>query len=227
MMILPPFALTDFWSAFTAHHLSQLCTCLRALSYETQPQALATLIQILSLLPDPKDEPYFRRFLCHPTEPKGIPTLIAAAFFRGVAWKRPSGPGNICSLLTHCLLWANASLGNDRKASIDAEVRRALATKLGILIEEDGFQLLDRLQRVEIERLHGMLRPIEAMPGDTYVTSTHQYLTGQLVYCANKNCHAEAEMTCSRCKTVRYCGKNHQALHWKSGHKLRCFPPTF
>src|SRR5882724_452763 len=151
MMMLPPFAITDFWSAFAAHYLPQLCTCLRALSHNTQPQALATLIQIISLFPDPKEEPYFRRFLCHPTEPKGIPNLIAAAFYRGVAWKRPSGPGNICSLLIHCLFWADTSLGNDGKASIDAEIRTLLAAKLGLLVEDDGFQRLDQLQRVEIE----------------------------------------------------------------------------
>jgi len=227
MMILPPFAITDFWSAFAAHYLTQLCTSLRALSHDTQPEAISTLIQILSLLPDPKTEPYFRRFLCHPTQPKGIPTLIAAAFVKGVAWKRPSGPGHICSLLIHCLFWADTSLGDDGKASIDAEVRKALKTKLELVIENEKFGQLDDLQRVEIERLKGIFGPVEAMPADTYLKSTRQYLEDQLLFCADKKCHSEAEMTCSRCKTVRYCGRTHQAQHWKNGHKLRCFPPTF
>jgi hypothetical protein len=227
MMVLPPFAITDFWTAVAAHHLPQLCHSLHALSHKTQPQAFATLIQILSLLPDPKTEPYFRRFLCDPTQPKGIPTLIAAAFVHGVAWKRPSGPGQICSLLIHCLFWADTSLGDDGKASINAEVRKELATKLGLLIQNDGFERLDRLQRVEIERLNGILQAVESMPADTYLKSTQKYLAEQLVYCAKKNCASDAEMTCSRCKTVRYCGRSHQAHDWKTGHKLRCFPPTF
>src|ERR1700691_2898416 len=227
MMILPPFAITDLWSAFAAHHITQLTSSLRSLSHDTQPKAFATLIQIFSLLPDPKSEPYFRRFLLHPTQPQGIPTLIAKAFVRGVAWKRPSGPGQICSLLIHCLFWADTSLGDDGKASIDVEVRNALAEKLSHLISNNGFEQLEELQRVEIKRLEGILRAIEGMPEDAYLKSTQRYLQGQLEICENKSCAEEAEMTCSRCKTVRYCGKAHQAYHWKNGHKLRCFPPTF
>lgn len=226
MMVLGP-VLTDFWSAFAANHITQLISSLRALSHDTQPQAVATLIQILSLLPDPKIEPYFRRFLRHPTQPQGIPTLIAAAFVRGVAWKRPSGPGQICSLLIYCLFWADTSLGDDGKASIDASVRDTLAEKVGILIESDEFTLLDRFQRVEVERLKGILRTIEGMPEDAYLRSSRDHLEGQLEVCANMTCAEEAEMTCSRCKTVRYCGRAHQAHHWKNGHKLRCFSPTF
>jgi hypothetical protein len=227
MTILPPFAITDFWSAFAAHHLTQLATSLRTLSHDTQPQALATLIQILSLLPDPKTDPYFRRFLRHPTQPKGLPTLIGAAFSRGVSWKRPSGPGQICTLLIHCLFWADTSLGDDGKGSIDAEVRKSVRAKLALLIESEGFQRLDQFQRVEIERLKGILGAIEAMPVDTYLRSTREHLEDQLLYCASKDCFSDAEMTCSKCKTVRYCGRAHQAHHWKNGHKLRCFPPTF
>src|ERR1700676_1801450 len=63
MMALPPFAIADFWSAFTAFHIIQLSSSLLALSHDTQPKTLSTLIQILSLLPDPKEGPYFRRFL--------------------------------------------------------------------------------------------------------------------------------------------------------------------
>jgi len=227
MLGLPSFVIIDCWSAFAAHHITQLSSSLRSLSHDTQPQALATLIQILSFLPDPKSEPYFRRFLRHPMQAKGIPTLIAAAFVRGVAWKRPSGPGQICSLLIHCLFWADTSLGDDGKASIDVEVRKALARKLTQLIGNEGFEQLEQLQRVEIERLKGILGAIEGMPADTYLKSTQQYLDGQLEICENNNCAEEAEMTCSRCKTVRYCGRAHQAHHWKNGHKLRCFPPTF
>jgi hypothetical protein len=225
MMALPPFAIGDFWSAFTAFHIIQLSSSLLTLSHDTQPQTLSTLIQILSLLPDPKEGPYFRRFLRHPTQPRGVPTCVAAAFVRGVAWKRPSGPGHICSLLIHCLFWADTSLGDDGKASIDAEVRKALARKLDLMVKNDGFKQIDQFQRVEIDRLHGILRAIDGMPGDTYLKSTRQYLEGQLEICENKNCAEEAQMTCSRCKTVRYCGKPHQAHHWKNGHKLRCFPP--
>lgn len=225
--ILPPFAIADFWSAFAAHHITQLSSSLLALSCDTQPEALFTLIQILSLVPDPKTEPYFRKFLRHPTQSKGIPTLIAASFVRGIDYKRPSSPGHICSLLIHCLFWADTSLGDDGKASIDVGVRKALARKLELIIENPGFERLDQLQRVEVQRLEGILQAIEGMPENSYLRSTRQHLEGQLEICANMNCTAEADMTCSRCKTVRYCGKAHQAHHWKNGHKLRCFPTTF
>jgi len=227
LTILPQFAITDFWSAFAALHILQLTSTLRAISHETQPNALATLIQIFSLLPDPKEEPYFRRFLLHPTQPKGIPNLIAKAFAQGVAWKKPSGPGQICSLLIHCLFWADTSLGDDCKASIDADMRKDLAKKIDLIFQIQGFDRLDRLQRLEMERLKGILHAIDAMPADHYLKSTHQSLERQLEVCAKTDCGELAEMTCSRCKTIRYCGRNHQSWHWKNGHKLRCFPPVF
>lgn len=224
MAALPPFARQDIWSVFAAHHIVQLASSLRVLSHDTQPQALATLVQILSLLPDPKNEPYFRRFLRHPTQLKGIPTLVAAAFVRGIGWKSPSGPGQICTLLIHFLFWGDAQ-GDDGKASIDAEVRVALSKKLEELTTITSFEALDRMQKVEIQRLMGILNAIEQMPENYYLQSTRQYLEDQLTICANADCDEEADLTCSRCKTTRYCGKQHQTWHWKNGHKLRCFPP--
>lgn len=38
-------------------------------------------------------------------------------------------------------------------------------------------------------------------------------------------CGAAGALVCGRCRGVRYCGKQHQALHWKrGGHKTTCAP---
>jgi hypothetical protein len=198
MVILPKFAVDDFWGAFSAHHLAKVGSSLRVLNPTTQPVALATLIQILSLLPDPNQEPYFRKFLRNSSQPRDLPTLIAGAFVRGIAWKRPSGPGHICTLIIHTIHWCDASLGDDGKASVDAEVRKALVRKLGHLIEEPGFQRIEEMQRVEVERLKGLLGAVEHLPGDQYTSSTRQHLEGRLDCCVNPDCTEDADLTCSK-----------------------------
>lgn len=35
-------------------------------------------------------------------------------------------------------------------------------------------------------------------------------------------CGCPGDKACSRCHTVTYCGKHHQALHWKHTHKKEC-----
>lgn len=35
-------------------------------------------------------------------------------------------------------------------------------------------------------------------------------------------CGISASLKCSGCKNVVYCGKEHQKLHWKNGHKSKC-----
>lgn len=226
MLILPPFAVLDFWSAFAAHHLGQLATSLRALSRTTQPRAFSTLIQVLSLLPDPKTEPYFRRFIQSP-QYADLANIIADGFVQGIRWKRPSGPGQICCLIIHFLFWGNSTKGDDGKASIDADVRTKLARKLDALIGTPEFERLPEIQRVDIERLHGILKCIEGMPADYYLSSTRSYLEGQVDNCGRSSCDEEAELACSKCKTVRYCGKKCQTWHWKNGHKLRCFQVAY
>lgn len=37
-------------------------------------------------------------------------------------------------------------------------------------------------------------------------------------------CFQAATLTCSRCGTVSYCRKEHQAIHWKKSHKKACRP---
>lgn len=54
LAILPREVLDDIYIAFSAHHLPALANSLRKLNPDTQPVALANLIQLMSLLPDPK-----------------------------------------------------------------------------------------------------------------------------------------------------------------------------
>jgi hypothetical protein len=227
MVALPPFAVEAFWSAFAAHHLGQLGSSLRTLSLSTQHAAVSTLIQILSLMPEPNNQPYFRKFLQNSALSHGLPTLIADAFVQGIAWQRPSGPGHICTLITNLLLWCDFKQGDDGKASIDAEVRRALFEKLKMLMINERFSGLEEAQQKEVERLSGILNAIDRPELPAYISSTQQNLQDQLNGCQNSSCDEEAELTCARCKSVRYCGRACQSLDWKNGHKLRCFQAAY
>ncbi|KAJ7849796.1 hypothetical protein B0H14DRAFT_2764746 [Mycena olivaceomarginata] len=236
MLILPPQVISIFWSVFASAHLPALASALRRLSHATQRQALSTAIQILSLLPDPKKNPYFRKFLRSPTASKGIPNIVANAFVQGTTWKRPSGPGHHCTLIIHTLFWCDPKDGDDRKACVDAGIRTALASAVQSLLEsinDNNALAPDRarefaLQRVEMERLLGVLQGIDSMPGSHFLDSTRGYLVGQVDdVCGGDMCGEEAEMWCSKCKTVRYCGEKCQAWHWKNGHKFACFKTDY
>lgn len=43
--------------------------------------------------------------------------------------------------------------------------------------------------------------------------------------CGITFCKNDPEFRCSRCKTVLYCSKAHQKLHWNTGHKVKCMTP--
>jgi hypothetical protein len=227
ILVLPRFAIDDFWSAFTANHLSALTSAIRALSFRTQRQALSTLVQILSLLPDPSVNPYLRRFLCQSSQSNGLATLVSDAFVRSIAWKRPSGPGQISSLIINLFVWNDTSRGDDGKAPVDADVRRALVERLDILKASPRYDQIEETQRVQMERLWKMLNAIENTQGDLCLSTTRQLLEQALDRCTNPSCGKDADLTCSRCKSMRYCGIECQKWHWRNGHKLRCFQTTF
>ncbi|KAF7328786.1 hypothetical protein MVEN_02507500 [Mycena venus] len=226
ILILPPEAISIFWSVFAAHHLTDIAVSLRRLSHTTQRQAISTAIQILSLIPDPKEQPYFRKFLQNSVASKDIPNIIANAFVKGTTWKRPSGPGHHCSLIIHMLFWCDASLGDDGKASIDAEIRTALAAAIQSTLNHPRAAEMEQRQLMEVERLQGTLAAIEEM-GAPFLDSTRSHLDVQVDFCSGNSCCEEAELACSKCKTVRYCGKECQSWHWKNGHKIRCFKTDY
>lgn len=227
MVALPSFAVDAFWSAFAAHHLGQLGSSLRTSSLSTQRVAISTHIQILSLIPDPKNQPYFRTFLQNSALSHDLPTLIADAFVQGITWQRPGGPGQLCALIRNLILWCDAKQGDDGRASINAKVRRALFEKLELLRTSEGFTRLEHTHQKEVQRLSVILNAINRLELSTYISTTQQHLQDQLTGCQNPSCDKEAELTCSRCKSVRYCGKPCQTLDWKSGHKMRCFHATY
>ncbi len=70
---------------------------------------------------------------------------------------------------------------------------------------------LPELQQVETKRLHGVLNTIEALEGNTFLRSTCEHLESSKVdHCVKEECDGDAELMCSRCKSVRYCGKECQ-----------------
>ncbi|KAI0344353.1 hypothetical protein BDW22DRAFT_1392825 [Trametopsis cervina] len=231
LAVLPPEGVRNrLYNAFTAFHLPALINTLRTLNPRTQPIAFANMVQIFSLLGEPQQNPYLRRFLKKGENVAGIPTLIAAEFVHGIAWKRPSGPGYICSLMCHLLQFCDVSLGDDGESSIDVAVRKPFAEKVAQLSQMMGTnEDLDTFQRVEIMRLDGILGMMEHIGGPPgyYLTSTRDHLRGSSGDDICTVCMEDSTLTCSRCKTVRYCGQKCQKQDWKAGHKLACFQTTY
>ncbi|EMD30865.1 hypothetical protein CERSUDRAFT_145772 [Gelatoporia subvermispora B] len=213
--------------AFSAKYLPALADALRAASDASHRTTLSALINILSLLPQPITNAYFRRFLRSPHCARArLPTLVASAFVAGIDIRAPSSPGEVCEFISHSLQWGDTSIGNDQLASIDAPVRRALAPKLAALESEDGFAQLPQLERAGIGRLAGILECIEHVPG--YLASSYDYLQGRVT--GQRECMVcmkhDRLLACSVCKTVKYCGERCQMKGWKE-HQLRCYAPAF
>ncbi|CAE6467097.1 unnamed protein product [Rhizoctonia solani] len=222
MDILPREAKSIMWAAFCAKHVGKLANNLRELSVETQPKAFSTYVQILSLLPEAAEEPYYRIFLSSP-DSRLLANLVGNAFSRSILWRSPSGPGFICGLLIELLFWCDTSEGDDKKSSMDASTRRRVARKIASIKSHSNFQYLPVTQKADIERLDGVLTVIEQMPEDFYLKSTRDHLLSRADCCGNEGCAEEPTTRCARCRSVQYCGKKCQTKHWKNGHKVRCF----
>ncbi|KAI0692846.1 hypothetical protein C8T65DRAFT_668954 [Cerioporus squamosus] len=152
-----------FFLALSAKHLPALVSAVRSTSCETQNAAFSSYVQLLSLLPDPDRNPYYRKYIVS-AEFAPLPNLVASAFVEGIQWLRPSGPGHVCSLIMHILQWCDTDIGDDKRAAIDKAVRLALREKCRELMGSERWGDLDRYQQVEIRRLEGMLGPVEHMP---------------------------------------------------------------
>ncbi|KAF7329167.1 MYND-type domain-containing protein [Mycena kentingensis (nom. inval.)] len=236
---MSPEAREIFNSAFAASHLPDAAAILKQLSPTTQPRAVTSAIHILSLLPDPKKHAYFRKFLRNADASKGLGTVLADAFVRGLTWgeafatrTKASAPGYDahCGLIIHTLFWCDP-LGDDGKASIDAETRKQLAVALKKTLARPEIKALPMQDKVDVERLRGLLQPLEGMPGSHYLDSTRDYLEGQVEMCggnaAGRMCAEDGVSLCSRCKSVKYCGAACQNWDWKHGHKAQCFQTAY
>ncbi|KAF7290706.1 MYND-type domain-containing protein [Mycena indigotica] len=228
--VLPREALDIFSSVFAAAHLPNLAAALRRLSAVTQPRAMTATMHIFSLIPDPKHQPYLRKFLRNTDASKGLGNIIADGLIRGLTWGAPAGFDAHCTLIIHTLFWCDPT-GDDGKASIDAEIRDKLAKVLDDILAREDVQAIPRVKRVDIERLRGLLDPVEAMPAAHFLDSTRQHLEGQVDMCAGDSlermCDEEPALVCSRCKVVKYCGAACQNWHWKHGHKAHCHPTNY
>ncbi|EKM51087.1 uncharacterized protein PHACADRAFT_128842 [Phanerochaete carnosa HHB-10118-sp] len=231
---LPPSFTDPLFIAFSANYLPALATALRTLSRETQRKAFSTLVQILSLLPDPERDPYFRRFLGS-SQFAGLPTLLASAFGGGVAWLRPSGPGSICNLLFYALVWCDPAMGDDKQTCIDKDTRDALAARVAEIQADPSFPRIDATQRAQVARLAKTLATLTNIPGAGMPApvwlNAQRGLAENSVHglndCAVCFEEDEALFLCSKCKTVKYCSQECQLRGWKQGHKIRCFETTF
>ena len=230
LAILPRFLLNIIYRAFSAKHLPALANALRTVDPQTQPIALANYVQILSLLPEPANNPYFRRFLLNKSLIADIPTIVVTAFVEGIKYKRPSGPGYICSLIITLLQWCDVSIGDDGQSRLNADLRKRLSARVAELHKAAANRTeLEEFQRIEIERLDGLLRAIEHIGGPPgyYLTSSRDFLISKSGEDLCAVCDADASLTCSSCKGVRYCGQACQKRGWKAGHKYDCFKVSF
>ncbi|QRW22770.1 MYND Zn-finger protein [Rhizoctonia solani] len=152
MDILPREAKSIMWAAFCAKHVGKLANNLRELSVETQPKAFSTYVQILSLLPEAAEEPYYRIFLSSP-DSRLLANLVGNAFSRSILWRSPSGPGFICGLLIELLFWCDTSRYSQTCGEEDRVYQIA-----------QQFPYLPVTQKADIERLD--VEPIAAATKD-------------------------------------------------------------
>ncbi|KAI4521357.1 hypothetical protein K525DRAFT_256693 [Schizophyllum commune Loenen D] len=224
-----------FFLALSARHLPALVSAIRTTSRETQNKALSSYIQLLSLLPDTHVNPYLRKYIQSPEfAAGGFPNLVASAFVDGIEWLPPSGPGHVCSIIMLMLQWCDTDLGDDKHACIDKGVRDAIREKCRALMNDERWEEWDQYNQIEVQRLEGMLGPIEHMPTPPdqpgyYLRSSKDYLANKIPGLEECNVCMEDDvpLQCSRCKSVRYCGKACQKKDWKKGHKLRCYEMVF
>ena len=227
---LPRATLDSIYKAFCAAHLPALANALRAVDPKTQPIALANFVEILSLLPDPRANPYFRRFLFNKTLVADIPTIVTTAFVEGIPWKQPSGLGTICLLLKNLLLWGDSALGDDRRTCLNADLRKRLFVKVsGIKRTAANNPALEASQREHIIRLDELLCMLDAGRCRTggLLNSSRRGPARSLWGDFCVTCNGEAKLTCSTCKVAKYCGEACQKQDWKAGHKYGCFKVSF
>jgi hypothetical protein len=232
MLTLPPRGEgpAAFWRVFAAHHLADVAASIRNFSPATQKHALGVALSILCLLPDPSREAisYYRKFLRNAAVTKDIPTIIARAFVEGASRMRPVDGGMHCSLIIDMLYWCDSALGNDGKASVDADVRASLAAALDSMLEPPSRAAALRLPELfEMQRLRRVLKEVEAMPGSYYLDVMRRFLEVPMNICSGSMCKRAPEHSCSKCKTARYCGQQCQTWHWKNGHNPRCFKTDY
>ncbi|GJE98470.1 zinc finger MYND domain-containing protein [Phanerochaete sordida] len=230
-----PSSFTDpLYIAFSAKYLPALAASLRALSLDTQRNAFSTLVQVLSLLPAERD-PYARRFFAS-QQFAGVPTLLARAFVRGIAWLRPSGAGALCDLFYHMLIWGDPAGGDDAQTCIDKDARVALASTVKEIPTSEGFARLDEKQRRQVKQLAVALMMLNGEGGvrvvaDNWIQAQrglHESSVRGILECAV--CLEDEELFfCSKCKTVKYCSKECQLKAWKGkeGHKFQCYDTAY
>ncbi|KZV65486.1 hypothetical protein PENSPDRAFT_586812 [Peniophora sp. CONT] len=220
--------------AYSAKHLPATVAALKALDINTQPRYASGLINILSVLPDPKENPYLRTVLASEA-PRGLGTIITRAYCDDkIQVLLPDGTGDILTFIIHTLFWSPYQWGDDGKGSIDAAERARLHEKLQAL--EDALPPRPPASPrgavntwYEIKRLNGLLHPLEHLEGPPgwYIMHTQWGLQRRIDpldmcnVCMDNGEHVER---CSRCKAVGYCGAKCQKKAWKA-HKLRCFTP--
>ncbi|KIP07870.1 hypothetical protein PHLGIDRAFT_405139 [Phlebiopsis gigantea 11061_1 CR5-6] len=231
---LPPRLKDPLFMAFAAKYLPAVASSLRFLTLETQKNAFSTLVQIMSLLPDPEKEPYFRRFLLSP-QCEGIPNLVASSFITGITWLRSSGPGYVANLIHYMLLWCATDMGDDKEGAIDKGVREAVLTQLEDMKADESYSRLEPIQRAQIQRLFKMLMTMRVGPpaglmGKAYIEALRGLSEGQIrgqeecVVCDEDELQL---FLCSKCKTIKYCSKECQASDWKAGHKIKCYATEY
>lgn len=221
--------------AYSAKHLRATVAALKALDINTQPRYATGLINILAVLPDPKENPYLRTVLASEAA-RGLGTLITRAWCDGkIEPLLPGGTGYILTFIIHTLFWSPYQWGDDGKGSIDAIERARLHEKLQPMEDALPPRPPPATRRgetrtwIEIKRLNGLLQPLEHMEGPPgwYIMHTQQHLQGQVNpvdICDVCMDEGEKVAQCSRCKSVGYCGAKCQKKAWKT-HKLRCFTP--
>ncbi|KAF8603356.1 hypothetical protein BDV93DRAFT_473394, partial [Ceratobasidium sp. AG-I] len=208
------------WIRFGGRNLVSISRALHSMSLSSQPKAFATYVQILSLLPDPMEFPNFRVFL-RGHNSNGLANIIGAAFIANLHWRLPSGPGDICNLLIHLLMWNDPNLGDDKKSCMDYSIRRGVQRKIRALKSRNMFFYFNEHQGAGLCRLDGVLMAIQNYPEATYLERVQDNQNVDMFVCGNQECDREPTLRCKKCMLALYCGDACQSAHWRE-HCVEC-----
>ncbi|XP_064623525.1 programmed cell death protein 2-like [Lineus longissimus] len=84
--------------------------------------------------------------------------------------------------------------------------------------DRKSFRVL-RSQLPKVNDFYSQEPPLEDEAADDDCAA-YPNAAGHQNLCIICGCHGPK--TCAKCRKVHYCGKDHQTVHWKSGHKTTC-----
>lgn len=168
-----------------------------------------------------KCEDYWR-LLSHyfPSKLGGPPAWLGLTGVPDYEMLKCCGCGKTCKFLLQ--IYSPAPLDNDSSAEQQQDSDDAFHRTLYVFVcaETSCSQRSFRCFRSQLPQENEFYS--SSPPNDKYFDEACSYpkVSDFLRICGI--CHCSASKLCAKCKDTAYCSKDHQALDWKTGHKLHC-----